>query len=187
MDIRRSGEFVRLLDDFGPRLRATAAGILGSPDEADEVCQDAFLTLWQSPPIQTERPALYAWLRRVVANLCIDRLRRRKGPGRSAEPPPVEPADPKSPDPAREVETTELTRLCRELIDGLAPAKRAVVSLRVLDDLSYEEIAEALGCSIGTVMSRLHRARQDLIVRLRQLGLSGGAEEPARRNRSMGG
>jgi RNA polymerase sigma-70 factor (ECF subfamily) len=172
----RAAEFVQVLDDFGPRLRAVAAGMLGRTDEADEVCQDAFLTLWQNPPQHGERPALFVWLRRVVANLCIDRLRRRKAAVRGGEPTPAEPADRRGVDPARQVEATELTRLCREMIDGLSPDKRAVMSLRVLDELSYEEISQVLGCSIGTVMSRLHRARQELIERLRALGLAGGVE-----------
>lgn len=187
MQVRRTAEFVQALDEFGPRLRAVAVGIVGSRDEADEVCQDAFLTYWQSPPDSAERPALYSWLRRVVANLCIDRLRRRKALVRVVEPPPVEPADPRSPDPARQAASTELTGLCRELIDGLDPAKRAVISMRVLDELSYEEIADALGCSLGTVMSRLHRARQDLIGRLRRLGLTGETDADDRPARSAGG
>ena len=157
------------------RAAALAAGVLGRPDEADEVCQDAFLTYWRSPPRKTEPGAVYSWLRRVVTNLCINRIRRRRSVELDAEPGGGEHRfDPDAPDPARQAETTELAAICRGLIGELSDEKRAVLSLRVLEELSYEEIAEAMGCSMGTVMSRLHRARQDLADRLRRRGLSGG-------------
>jgi RNA polymerase sigma-70 factor (ECF subfamily) len=176
----REAEFERHLDEFGPRLRALASGILCRPDEADEVCQEAFLTLWRNPPRETGAGAVYTWLRRVVTNLCINRLRRRRPAELDAEPAGDPGPDPAAPDPARQAETTELAAICRGMMGELSADRRAVLSLRVLEDLSYEEIAAALGCSLGTVMSRLHRARQEIIGRLHRLGLSAdGVRESA--------
>jgi RNA polymerase sigma-70 factor (ECF subfamily) len=170
----RTAEFERMLDAFGPRLRAVAAGILGRCDEADEVVQEGFLTLWKTPPRETGEGAVYCWLRRVVTNLCINRLRRRRAgepETEAADPSEDRRPDPGAADPAYEAETTELAALCRGLINDLSPEKRAVLTLRAVEDMSYEQIADELGCSLGTVMSRLHRARRELLGRLERLGL----------------
>lgn len=169
--------FEDVVDRFGRRLRALATGILCRPDEADEICQEALLTYWKAPPRETDPGAVFTWLRRVVTNLSISRLRRRRDVAldagdRTADNRP----DPASPDPAHRAESRELAAACRELIGTLSDEKRAVLSLRVLEDLSYEEIAGVMGCSMGTVMSRLHRARRDLVAAMRQRGLLAGLE-----------
>jgi len=168
----RASSFVEMLDAFGPRLRALANNILCRPDDADEVCQEAFLTFWQNPPRQTERAAVYSWLRRVVTNLCINRLRRRKFTATTDDEAIDDRPDPRNDDPADRAETTELVTVCRDLMAELSPEKRTIISLRVLEEMSYEDMAATLNISVGTVMSRLFRARQELMGRLQRMGLS---------------
>jgi RNA polymerase sigma-70 factor (ECF subfamily) len=149
------------MQDFGPRLIALSAGICRDRHRAEEVVQEAFVRLWKSPPDAGEI-AYSSWLRRVVTNLSINALQRTKRPGALPE---------FSDDPAlrsrdREDEHREqqenLERV-RRAMDRLDEQKRAILMLRAQEQLSYEQIADHLGVPVGTVMSRLNRARAALL------------------------
>jgi len=141
-----------------------ALQLTGRADEARDVAQDAvlrfFATLHRFDPGRPVRP----WLLRIVRNLVTDRARRARL--RRTEPLPSddvasvlsEPPDP-GPDPEARTARRELERaLWRGLLD-LEPNQREIVALRDYLDLSYDEIATTLRIPLGTVMSRLHRAR----------------------------
>lgn len=144
-----------------------ARRVSGSAHDADDLVQEALLRLWRHQPEFPSEGHRAAWLRRVVHNAHIDE-RRRVTRVRSAVvrwsmeqpfaslPVPIE-------------DHAAQARLQREL-DALGPDYRDVVLLVDVREHSYQEAAEQLACPIGTVMSRLHRARQKLRTSLAQTG-----------------
>jgi RNA polymerase sigma-70 factor, ECF subfamily len=150
---------------FGPALINLSAGICRDRHQAEEIVQEAFVKLWKSPPDVGEI-AYAAWLRKVVTNLSINALKRT----RRAGPLPEAGADERlrpgarpSRDPEAMAETADDLAHVTAALDRLDESKRAILLLRAQEDLSYDAIAEHLGVPIGTVMSRLNRARTALL------------------------
>lgn len=143
-----------------------ALQLLRDPDDALDVAQDALLRLFTTlHRLEPGRP-LRPWLSAIVRNRARDVMRRRRvrrtSPLASDDPETgVEPID-LSPGPDDDAERSELkTRIWRALGE-LPEAQREILVLRDYQDLKYDEIAAVQGVPIGTVMSRLHRARQAL-------------------------
>jgi len=134
-------------------------------DAADDIAQEAFIRLYRTlERIDAERP-LSPWLCRVVINLATNYLRRQKthvsiddNPGMEA----VIAPDSGSDHPVSEHHRRQFVARLEEEIEKLPPKFKSVFVLRVQDNRSYEEIAEILGLTMGTVMSRLSRARNRL-------------------------
>jgi RNA polymerase sigma-70 factor, ECF subfamily len=143
-----------------------AARIAGR-DDAEDVSQDAFLRAFHRLGRFRADASFRAWLLQITHNAAIDHISRRR-------PEPVEaPEAPEDPErtvarlPAERLESRErLARLERKL-RGLSPDARAVLVLRDIEGLSYEEIADITQAPLGTVKVRLFRARRDLIRMLR--------------------
>lgn len=152
---------------LGPRLIALSTGICRDQHRAEEIVQEAFVKLWRQPPDAGE-VAFASWLRKVVTNLSINALQRTRRPQALPE---------FSPDPAmRRENRTEDDLDLREQLDRVSAAmdrldagKRAILMLRAHEQLSYEEIARHLDVPIGTVMSRLNRARAALMEAMKNL------------------
>ena len=150
---------------LGPRLISVSTGICRDQHQAEEIVQEAFVKLWNCPPTAGEI-AYPSWLRRVVTNLSINALQRTKRPG----PLPEFSNDPvlrSSDRPSSHCVSVENLQRVRSAMERLDPAKRAILMLRAHEQLSYEEIAAHLGVPVGTVMSRLNRARTALMEELR--------------------
>jgi RNA polymerase sigma-70 factor (ECF subfamily) len=145
---------------LGPRLIHLSAGICRDRHRAEEIVQEAFIKLWKCPPDAGE-VAFSSWLRRVVTNLSINHQKRHRRAGAFPE---------FSTDPAlesvhreyAEIDDEDSVRRIRQAMDRVDEQKRAILALRAYEQLSYEEIAEHLGVPVGTVMSRLNRARAAL-------------------------
>jgi RNA polymerase sigma-70 factor (ECF subfamily) len=146
--------------------------LLGNADDALDVTQDAMLRFFSTlHRFDVDRP-VRPWLYRIVRNRVLDLFRRRKV--RQSEPleqvdddgerHSLEIADP-SVDLERDLAQSELRRRLWAALVQLTPMQREIVVLRDYQDLAYNEIAETLSIPVGTVMSRLHGARQ----RLRQV------------------
>ena len=150
-----------MLEGFAAKGFALAVHLLGNADDAADTVQDGLLALWRSRSKLDRSRNPQAWFYRVVRNLCVDRLRRRRREQAStleaADPPDVAAAD-----PAQVVETDEYHRRLRRELEAMPEAMREILYLRDFHDLSYGAIAEVLGIPAGTVMSRLHRARMEL-------------------------
>ena len=149
------------MQDLGPRLLALSAGICRDRHRAEEIVQEAFVRLWKAPPDAGE-VVWPSWLRRVVTNLSINALQRTKRPGAI----PEFSNDPalRAPDRSdKGLEQEEDLARVRRAMDRLDEPKRAILMLRAQEQLSYEQIAEHLGVPVGTVMSRLNRARAALL------------------------
>jgi RNA polymerase sigma-70 factor (ECF subfamily) len=158
---QKLAEWMRKL---GPRLINLSAAICRDRHHAEEIVQEAFVKLWQQPPSAGEI-VWPAWLRRVVVNLSINVLQRTRRPGTL----PEQAADRslRSDDrPDSRCEQDERLQRVWAALDRLDESKRAILVLRASEQLSYEAIAEHLGVPIGTVMSRLNRARAALTEQL---------------------
>jgi len=148
---------------MGPRLITLSAGICRDRHRAEEIVQEAFVKLWRQPP-EAGEVAFSSWLRRVVTNLSINALQRDRRPSAL----PAYSDDPamrsaRSDSPGASADTREQLDLVRAAMDRIDESKRAILMLRVFDQLSYEDIASCLGVPVGTVMSRLNRARSALM------------------------
>jgi RNA polymerase sigma-70 factor (ECF subfamily) len=140
----------------------------GDETIAGDVTQQVFLKLITTIGQYQGDAAFSTWLYRLVVNACQDAARRRKSAGWSAHPARVEAlavAGSQEEDCAR----TEVSAAVREAVSSLPSKFRMAVLLRYFDDLSYEEMAKALRCSMGTVASRLSRGHRMLAERLKDL------------------
>ena len=148
------------MHNLGPRLINLSAGICRDRHRAEDIVQEAFVKLWHQPP-EAGEVAFPSWLRRVVVNLSINALQRTRRPAALGERADASQAGPES----RCEQDENLVRV-RAAMDRLDDSKRAILVLRAYEQLSYEEIAQHLGIPIGTVMSRLNRARAALVEEL---------------------
>lgn len=161
--------FEDLVRRYQNRVFAVALRMLGDRAEAEDLCQEVFLKVFRSLGGYRGEAKFSTWLYSIVSHECLNRLRAWRPPrqaratDREGEAPAL--ADP-SPDAATQLERRELAERLEEEIGRLRPEHRAILILRDLQGLSYEEIAEALGLELGTVRSRLHRARAELKERM---------------------
>ncbi len=154
------------------RVQAVVMGMVRDPDMALDITQEAFLKAWRSLPRFNAEAKFYTWIYRIAVNLAIDKKRsERRQPlalAVSGDPEEGTPlleriADSRADaDPEDVLRGGELRARVREAIDELTPDHRAVILLREVEGLSYEEISQVMQCSKGTVMSRLHYARKKL-------------------------
>jgi RNA polymerase sigma-70 factor, ECF subfamily len=140
------------------RALAVAIGVLRSKEDARDACQEAFFRAYRGLAGFDKQAQFSTWLHRIVVNVCIDRLRHR-APNLVALD-DVEGVLAGDDDPTRAVEGGELGGRIGAALGQLSAKHRTVLVLRELEGLSYLEIAEAMSCSVGTIMSRLFHARR---------------------------
>lgn len=138
--------------------------IMGDSDSAADVTQDSFITAYRR--LNTYRGGNFrAWVLRIVTNTCYDELRRRKRrPATSLDEMGADmddgaPIPDDAPSPEQAVQQNELNRAIQNCIGELSESQRMVMVLSDVEGLSYQEIVEILGMNLGTVKSRLSRAR----------------------------
>jgi RNA polymerase sigma-70 factor (ECF subfamily) len=171
----RTEAFSLLVQRYQGRLYPTIARLVGSADDTEDILQDAFVRAFEKlDQFQGDR-SFYTWIYRIAVNLALSGHRRRRvrsaPPGRRRPAPRgAHPADESAEaDPAAPLERAERERIVRAALDRLGPEHRAVVVLKDFDGHRYEEISAILDIPVGTVRSRLHRARCELRDRLRGL------------------
>jgi len=170
-----AGAFRSLVERHQRRAFALAVSLVRDESDAREIVQEAFIRVYRNLDGFEGGSSFFTWLYRIVSNLSIDLLRRPgrlpanldedrvargAGKGDDASVPFLSTVD--GADPADELRRREIGARLQVALDGLPPYHRAVVVLREIEGLSYEEMAQALGISKGTVMSRLFHARQKL-------------------------
>jgi RNA polymerase sigma-70 factor (ECF subfamily) len=176
IDACRAGNteaFGVLVTRYQDRLYPTVFRLTGCADEARDLLQDAFLRAFQNLPRFHGDSSFYTWVYRIAVNLALSGRRRRRpllrlhldseGAGLDSQ------YDLAETDPSAPLERAERDRTVQEALSALAPDHRAVIVMKEFDGLHYDEIAETLGVPVGTVRSRLHRARCELRDRLRGL------------------
>jgi RNA polymerase sigma-70 factor (ECF subfamily) len=145
-----------------------------SPD-AEDITQEVFIKAYVSIGAFRKDASLDTWLYRIATNLVIDRFRRGKRAPQmvagldDAEDPLHElPATGRGSDPAAQAQLAELQSEVKRAVAGLPPKLRSAVVLHDLEGRSYEEVAAAVGCPVGTVKSRLFNGRNLLKERLKR-------------------
>jgi RNA polymerase sigma-70 factor (ECF subfamily) len=163
-DVEAFDELMRAHED---RVFAICLRMMKNRDAALDATQDVFLTVFRKADRYKEQAAFSTWLYRVAVNTCYDHLRRIKRKRADSLPDHLDPADPQSGDAFNAV---ELRPDIESALAGLTPEFRAAVVLVDLDGMSLEGAADTLGVPIGTVKSRVFRARKQLAQDLGNLG-----------------
>ncbi len=155
-----------------PRIHGLCLRMLGRPEVAADVAQDAFLRIYEGLPGFDGRARFSTWSIRVTLNCVYTHLRREKLRRHARLPEPDTGFEPSSRelDPESRIERTDLRRNVVVALGTLDLQARAILVLRDLQGLDYADIAEVLGTPIGTVKSRLFRARAALRESLEALG-----------------
>ena len=179
---RRGGKeaFQELVRRYQKRIMAVALGMVHNPEDAMEIVQDAFVKAYENIDRFKGESSVYTWLYRIVVNRAIDfRRRERRHPvvyfedrvgGEDRREPYEDTLKEERPnDPFEAVGSREVGDRVTEAINELTPDHKAVILLREVEGLSYEEISRVMQCSKGTVMSRLHYARKKLQEKLKDL------------------
>jgi RNA polymerase sigma-70 factor (ECF subfamily) len=165
------GAFRELVKRYQRRAYAVALGMVHDHDDARDICQEAFLKVHKNLAGFEGDAQFFTWLYRIVMNVSIDLLRKRRGEKVEFDDTrAVDDADDDTGiaprrtgfDPGRALHDKELRSRLREALAKLSPSHRAVLVMREVDGLSYKEMADIVGCSIGTVMSRLFHARKKM-------------------------
>jgi len=182
-------EFAQLALPYLDTLYGAALRLTRSPADADDLVQDAFLKAYRFYDRFEPGTNLRAWLLRILTNTFINKYRRNTRErkvldGDDAEPVGdgvmsraamralTEPED----DAMRSLVTQEI----QKALDELSEEHRLMIVLADIEELSYKEIADIVGCPIGTVMSRLHRARKHMQGRLVEQAIEMGIVDPSK-------
>jgi RNA polymerase sigma-70 factor, ECF subfamily len=166
----RSGDataLAELLEAYQRRIFGVCLRMLHRPDDAPDLAQESMVKVIEGIDSFDGRSALSTWIIRVTMNCCLSHLRREKlrrtTPLEFEAPRPAAGAERMLPTPElradRRVLHEESVRLMEQALRSLEPDARAMLVLRDLQDLDYEQISRVLGVPLGTVKSRLFRAR----------------------------
>ncbi len=171
--------FGQLVEVYQDKIYGYVSRMLGDPDEAEDVAQETFVRAYRSLPHFRGAASFHTWLYRIASNLAIDvaRRNRRQSTGDFSLDEPLESEEgdyereiaDESGSPEQLTQRREMQELVRQAVAELPEKLRAVVVLYELQGESYEDIAEILGCPLGTVKSRLFNARSQLKDMLEQL------------------
>jgi RNA polymerase sigma-70 factor (ECF subfamily) len=157
--------FDHLVKKYQKKIYFLAYRMMKNHDAADDIAQETFINAYSSIKSFKLGYSFYTWLYRICMNLSINHLRRQKfvipESHFEEETSPLE-KETTTEDPLSLLVQKERERKIEQAIDSLSPKYKAVFILKVYEDLSYEEIAQTLKISLGTVMSRLFRAREKL-------------------------
>ena len=158
--------FDALVEQYQTQVVNMAYGLLSDREDAMDAAQEVFLKIYRYIGTFRGECALSTWIFRITRNVCTDFLRKRRPDNISIdmdedEKPKVELRDTKD-TPEAAVEKTELQKMVRDAISQLDEGHRVVLTLFDIEGMRYEEIAEILECPVGTVKSRLARAREKL-------------------------
>jgi len=167
----RSAAFGQLVTKYQDRLYNTLVHVTGNAEDARDAAQEAFIQAFTKLDTFQQNAAFYTWLYRIAFNVAISHRRRRRPTAsvdRARETSGLEPMDPAEA-PTERLERDEQARQVHEAIAELSEEHREVLVLREIDGFCYDTIARILELPIGTVRSRLHRARLQLREQLKEV------------------
>jgi RNA polymerase sigma-70 factor (ECF subfamily) len=162
--------FQELVSRYHQKVYMVILGLLRHREDALEVAQETFFRAYRKINSFQGGSSFYTWIYRIAVNNAIDEQRRQKRHPldfRESMDGVLEAQNEVAKDPFSDVHDKELRENLAKAINDLTPEHKAVIVLRTIEGLSYKEIGEILGCSEGTVMSRLHYARKKLQDKLR--------------------
>ncbi len=162
--------FRSLVQKYERRIYGIVVGMIRDREEAWDLTQEVFVKVFRHLGSFEGNSSLYTWMYRITVNLCIDHIRKRKeasleyddarrhvGPA-GMDSPVGRPAD----TPPQRLLREELVGKVNLALERLSPKHKQIIILREVEGLAYQEIADVLGISIGTVMSRLFHARKNM-------------------------
>jgi RNA polymerase sigma-70 factor, ECF subfamily len=163
------GAFEELVARHRDKIYARAFSMMRNEDEALDLSQEAWVKSWQRLQQFQGDSSFGTWMTRIVINLCLDQLRRRKRQRTES----IEEMDEESggverqmpvvvANPTERLERAELRKRIDQALGQLSHEHRTVMVLHEFEEMEYKEIARTMGCSIGTVMSRLFYARRKM-------------------------
>lgn len=161
--------FERLMEANADRVYHLALRLLGDPQEAEDLAQEAMLRAWNGLPRFRADSAFSTWLYRITTNLCYNRLPRLKQELRALEDERAWAQSDGQQRPEFQLAGRELGERLESAIAALPEQYRLLITLRHLDDLSYAEIADLCGLPLGTVKTGIHRGRRQLQAALEDL------------------
>lgn len=169
------GAFDRLVGKYQGRIYNLILKICANPDDAAELTQDTFVKIIENIEGFESRSSFYTWAFRIAVNLTLNYRKRKATVGFSSLDAPAGGAgeevrnslaavllDEKAPTPADVAENRELCDLVQDALDKLDDEHRTIIVLRDIEDMDYAQIADVLAIELGTVKSRLSRARASL-------------------------
>lgn len=178
MDLRleafRRGEpdaFDGIVRAHQDRVYGFCARMLSDREEARDIAQEVFLSAYRNLAGFRGEASLSTWLMKIAANRCLNRIRQRssraarEGPYPEpalADDPPYQPPAPEEGRPDRVAETREMGKILEQALDRIDADSRWLMLLSDVEGFTYEEVAAMAGIPVGTVKSRLHRARMAL-------------------------
>ncbi len=164
--------FETLIEKYQQPVMNLVYRMIGDLQESEDLCQNVFIQVHKSAHRYRVTARFSTWLYTIARNLCLNELRRRKRhPAESLDANPVEQenysrhhqlVDTTSPSPPDACLLTELEERIHQALAALPETQRTAILLCRQQDLSYEQIAEILGCSVSAAKSLIHRARESL-------------------------
>ena len=162
-----SAAFGTLVSRYEDRLFNTVVRLVDNAEDARDVVQEAFLHAYQSLHAFKGDSLFFTWLYRIAVNTAISMKRKKRHvlriqPG-GEDKNTIDPLDPsESTQPGHSLEMAEEERKVHDALSKLSEEHRAVLILKDMEGMKYEDMAEVLGVPIGTIRSRLHRARLEI-------------------------
>jgi len=158
--------FEEIVSKYQDKVYNLCRYMLGNADDAEDAAQDVFLKAYRALPKFLPDASLYTWLYRIATNTCIDYKKKPifeslfgdSGEGERL----IHDRASDAPSPEKLYQSKQIGQALQESLGKLSPKLRAIIILKEIEELSYEEIADTLEISIGTVKSRIARAREEL-------------------------
>ena len=159
-----------IFDQYREKVYRVAYGVVRHREDALDIVQEVFIKVFRSIKNFEGKSRFYTYLYRMAMNTAIDHSRRAKKLYTSSidEEGGFTPVDAIENRPDRIAAQKELEEKLKKAMDGLPDDQKTALIFREVEGLSYQEMAEAMGCSIGTVMSRLHYGRKKVQDSLRE-------------------
>jgi len=158
--------FGEIVNKYQDKIYNLCRYMLGNVADAEDAAQDVFLKAYQALPKFQPDASLYTWLYRIATNTCIDYKRKPIWEslfGSSEEGEKlIHDIASDAPSPEKLYQAKQIDQALQAGLAKLSPKLRAIIILKEIEELSYEEIAATLDISVGTVKSRIARAREDL-------------------------
>ena len=164
------------------KIQAAIYRIMGTEEEARDICQEAFLRAYRALGSFKREARFSSWVYQIALNLCRDRMRRNRGRTIVSLDELEEAGNglmQKGPTPLELVEAGDVSRAVASAVAALPAEQREVIVLKEYQDLTFVEIAEILGVPLSTVKTRLYRGLGQLRHRLERQGIRGAAVAPA--------
>lgn len=179
--------YKELVERYQKRVFGILFGMLHSREDAMELTQDVFIKVYQRIKEFEEKSSFYTWVYRIAFNLAIDFRRREWKKVHTEYDDSVGTEDAGGDDslfqrerenPEQAMQSRELGETIRRALETLPDEQKQVLLLREVEGLSYQEMAESMGCSIGTIMSRLFYARKKMQAQLKTVYTGSGKWAP---------